>query len=101
MDPVTEQINYDALAEQAKASMPKIIIAGYSSHLRIPDWKRFREIADLVGAILLADVSHIAGLIAAVPSPVGFAHVITFTTHKTLCDRGACIITQDAATAQN
>lgn len=103
VDPVTEQINYDALAEQAKASMPKIIIAGYSSYPWIPDWKRFREIADSVGAILLADVSHIAGLIAgqAVPSPVGFAHVITFTTHKTLCGpRGACIITQDAATAR-
>ena len=103
VDPVTEKINYDAVAEIAKASMPKIIIAGYSSYPWIPDWKRFREIADSVGALLLADVSHIAGLIAgkAVPSPIGYAHVITFTTHKTLCGpRGACIITQDAAMAR-
>ena len=66
----------------------------------MPDWKKFREIADSVGAILLADISHIAGMVAAgaVPSPVGYAHVITFTTHKTLCGpRGACILTTDPA----
>ena len=75
-----------------------MIIAGYSSYPWVPDWQKFREIADSVGAFLLADISHIAGLVAAgtVPSPVGFAHVITFTTHKTLCGpRGACIVTQD------
>ncbi len=88
------------LEAQAKESNPKIIIAGYSSYPWVPDWKKFREIADSVGAILLADVSHIAGLIAgkAIPSPVGIAQVITFTTHKTLCGpRGAIILTHDAA----
>ncbi len=98
--PGSEQIDYDAVEALAKEHKPKIIIAGYSSYPWIPDWARFRAIADACGAILLADVSHIAGLIAAgvVPSPVGHAHVITFTTHKTLCGpRGACIITQDAA----
>ncbi|MEA4909712.1 MAG: glycine cleavage system aminomethyltransferase GcvT [Anaerolineaceae bacterium] len=100
VDPVTEQINYDAVEALAKEHKPKIIIAGYSSYPWVPDWARFRAIADQVGAIVLADVSHIAGLIAAgsVPSPVGHAQVITFTTHKTLCGpRGACIITTDAA----
>jgi glycine hydroxymethyltransferase len=103
VDPTTEQIDYDAVAAIAKESQPKIIIAGYSSYPWVPDWKRFREIADSVGAFLLADISHIAGLIAAksIPSPVGFAHVITFTTHKTLCGpRGACILTSDAAIAK-
>ncbi|HWQ04193.1 MAG TPA: glycine cleavage system aminomethyltransferase GcvT [Longilinea sp.] len=98
--PGTEQIDYDAVEALAREHKPKIIIAGYSSYPWIPDWARFRAIADLCGAILLADVSHIAGMIAAgvVPSPVGYAHVITFTTHKTLCGpRGACIITNDAA----
>jgi glycine hydroxymethyltransferase len=100
VDPVTEQIDYDAIAALAREHKPRILIAGYSSYPFIPDWARYRAIADEVGAVLLADVSHIAGLIAGkvVPSPVGFAHVITFTTHKTLCGpRGACIITQDAA----
>ncbi|NPV86403.1 MAG: glycine cleavage system aminomethyltransferase GcvT [Anaerolineae bacterium] len=98
-DPQTEQINYDALQQIALETRPKIIIAGYSSYPWVPDWERFRAIADSVGAYLLADVSHIAGLIAAgaIPSPVGFAHILTFTTHKTLCGpRGACIITDDA-----
>ena len=82
---------------------PKMIIAGYTSYPWMPDWKKFREIADSVGAILLADMSHIAGLVAAgaLPSPVGYAHITTFTTHKTLCGpRGACIITTDAALAK-
>ena len=103
VDPVTEKIDYEAVAALAKEKQPKIIIAGYSSYPWVPDWKRFREIADSVGAILLADVSHIAGLIAAgtIPSPVGIAQVVTFTTHKTLCGpRGACIITHDAALAK-
>lgn len=100
VNPTTEQIDYDAVQALAKEHNPKIIIAGYSSYPWVPDWARYRAIADSVGAILLADVSHIAGLIAAgvTPSPVGYAHVITFTTHKTLLGpRGACIITQDAA----
>lgn len=96
VNPETEQIDYDAMAKLALEKKPKVIIAGFSSYPWLPDWQRFREIADNIGAYLLADVSHIAGLIAArvVPSPVGFADVITFTTHKTLCGpRGACILT--------
>ncbi len=103
VDPVTEKIDYDKLEAQAKEVQPKVIICGYSSYPWIPDWARFRAIADSVGAYLLADVSHIAGLIAgkAVSSPVGHAHVITFTTHKTLCGpRGACILTADASLAK-
>jgi len=99
VDLATEQIDYQVLENKARECSPKIIIAGYSSYPWVPDWKKFREIADAVGAILLADVSHIAGLIAggAVPSPVGIAHVITFTTHKTLCGpRGAVVLTHDA-----
>lgn len=103
VDPETERIDYDQVAKLALEHKPRIIIAGYSSYPFVPDWRRFREIADSVGAYFLADVSHIAGLIAAgiIPSPVGFAHVITFTTHKTLCGpRGACIITDNASLAK-
>jgi glycine hydroxymethyltransferase len=103
IDPVTEKIDYEAVAALAKEKLPKIIIAGYSSYPWVPDWVRFKEIADSVGAILMADVSHIAGLIAAgtIPSPVGIAQVVTFTTHKTLCGpRGACIITHEATLAK-
>ena len=99
VDPVTEQLDYDKIEAIARENNPKVIVCGYSSYPWIPDWARFRAIADSVGAYLLADVSHIAGLIAgkAIPSPVGFAHVITFTTHKTLCGpRGACIVTTDS-----
>jgi glycine hydroxymethyltransferase len=100
VDPKTEQIDYDQVEALAKEHHPKMIICGYSSYPWVPDFARFRAIADSVGAYLLADVSHIAGLIAggAIPSPVGHAHVITFTTHKTLCGpRGACILTTDSA----
>ncbi len=103
VDPVTEKIDYEKLESIARETKPKVIICGYSSYPWIPDWARFRAIADTVGAYLLADVSHIAGLIAgkAIPSPVGHAHVITFTTHKTLCGpRGACILTTDGALAK-
>ncbi len=96
----TEKIDYDAVRALAVECKPKMIIAGYSSYPWIPDWSLFRSIADEVGALFLADISHIAGLIAGgvVPSPVGLADVITFTTHKTLCGpRGACILTQDAS----
>lgn len=99
----TGQIDYEAVQTLATENKPKIIIAGYSSYPWVPDWKKFREIADSVGAILLADISHIAGMVAAkvIPSPVGYAQVITFTTHKTLCGpRGACIITHDSAIAK-
>jgi glycine hydroxymethyltransferase len=103
VDPLSEQLDYDKIEAIAKENTPKVIICGYSSYPWIPDWARFRAIADSVGAFLLADVSHIAGLIAGkvIPSPVGFAHVITFTTHKTLCGpRGACILTTDSMLAK-
>lgn len=103
VDPQTERIDYDKVEAIAKETLPKVIICGYSSYPWIPDWARFRAIADSVGAYLLADVSHIAGMIAgkAIPSPVGYAHVVTFTTHKTLCGpRGACILTTDATLAK-
>lgn len=99
----TGLIDYDAVQSLANEHKPRIIIAGYSSYPFIPDWSRFRAIADSVGAYLLADISHIAGLVASgtVPSPVGYAHIITFTTHKTLCGpRGACIITTDGPLAR-
>jgi glycine hydroxymethyltransferase len=66
-----------------------MIICGYSSYSWIPNWKAFRRIADAVGAYLLADISHMGGLVASgvVPSPVGYAHVITSTTHKTCTGR--------------
>ena len=98
VDPVTEKIDYDKVEALAKECQPRVIICGYSSYPWVPDFARFRAIADSVGAYLLADVSHIAGMIAAkvIPSPVGYAHVITFTTHKTLCGpRGAIILTTD------
>ena len=95
VDPETEMINYDTLAAMVQEIHPKILIAGYSSYPWVPDWKKFAEIAHTNGAYFFADISHIAGLIAAgsLPSPVGFADVITFTTHKTLCGpRGAIIL---------
>ena len=103
VDPETELLNYDMILAKAEEVQPKIIVAGYSSYPYIPDWKKFREIADKVGAILMTDISHIAGLIAAgqVPSPVGYAQVITFTTHKTLLGpRGAVILTDNASYAK-
>ena len=103
VDPDTEQIDYDNIQNLADENKPKVIIAGYSSYPWIPNWKKFREIADSVGAYLFADIAHIAGLIAAkvVPSPIGYADVITFTTHKTLCGpRGACIITTNPYLSQ-
>jgi glycine hydroxymethyltransferase len=99
VDPQSERLDYDAIAELAKQHRPKLIIAGYSSYPWMPDWARFREIAASVGAYLLADIAHIAGMVAAgvVPSPVGVADVVTFTTHKSLCGpRGACIVTHSA-----
>jgi len=100
VDPETEQIDYAAVMALAKEYKPRMIIAGYSSYPWIPDWKKFRQIADSVDAYLLADISHIGGLVASgvVPSPIGYAHVITSTTHKTLHGpRGAIILTTDSA----
>ncbi|MBN1667108.1 MAG: glycine cleavage system aminomethyltransferase GcvT [Anaerolineales bacterium] len=96
VDPVTELIDYDAVEALALEHKPKMIIAGVSSYPWQIDWARFRKIADAVGAYLLADIAHVAGLIAArvYPSPVGIADVITSTTHKTLNGpRGAIIMT--------
>ncbi len=96
VDPQTERIDYAAVEAIAREHRPKVIIAGYSSYPWVPDWPRFRQIADAVGATLFADVAHIAGMVAAqvVASPVGLADVISFTTHKSLCGpRGAVILT--------
>jgi glycine hydroxymethyltransferase len=103
VDAENEQIDYDAVEELAQQHKPRFIIAGYSSYPWSVDWARFREIADGVGAILFADIAHVAGLVAAdeFPSPVGYADVITFTTHKSLCGpRGACILTTRADLAR-
>lgn len=82
----TETIDYDALAEAARQHRPRLIIAGASAYPRIIDFKRFKEIADEVGAFLMVDMAHIAGLVAAGmhPSPVPYADFVTTTTHKTL-----------------
>ena len=79
-------INYDEVEKLAKEHKPKLIIAGASNYSKIIDFKRFREIADSVGAYLMADIAHIAALVAGGvhPSPAGYAHFVTTTTHKTL-----------------
>lgn len=92
------RINYDKVEEIAKIVMPKIIVCGASAYAREIDFKRFRQIADSVGAILFADIAHIAGLVAANEhqSPFPHAHVVTTTTHKTLRGpRGGMIMTND------
>jgi glycine hydroxymethyltransferase len=96
VDAETERIDYDAVEQLALDERPQLIIAGYSSYPWSVDWGRFREIADAVGAYLMADIAHVAGLVVAgvYPSPLGYADVITFTTHKSLCGpRGAVILT--------
>jgi glycine hydroxymethyltransferase len=82
----TELIDYKSVARLAKEHKPKLIVAGASAYSRVIDWARFREIADSIGAYLMADMAHYAGLIAAdvYPTPVGIAHFVTSTTHKTL-----------------
>ncbi len=86
LNPDTEAIDYDEVASIAREVRPKMIVAGASAYSLTIDWKRFREIADEVGAYLLVDMAHYAGLVAAgeYPSPVGIAHFVTSTTHKTL-----------------
>ncbi len=86
IDPTTGQIDYQQVADLAQQHKPKMIVAGFSAYSRVVDWRRFREIADSVGAYLMVDMAHVAGLIAAglYPSPVAFADVVTSTTHKTL-----------------
>jgi len=98
VDPETEMLNYDELERLALQHKPKMIIAGVSSYSWQLDWARFRKIADQVGAYLLADISHVAGLVVAgeYPSPIGHAHIISTTTHKTLLGpRGAILMSTD------
>jgi glycine hydroxymethyltransferase len=97
VDPDTEALDYDVLQKQAEEFKPAIIIAGFTAYSMTIDFKRFREIADSVGAALLVDMAHIAGLIAggAHPSPVEYADIVTSTTHKTLRGpRGAMVLTK-------
>ncbi len=94
----SETIDYDAMRAQAHAHKPKLIIGGGSAYSLKWDWAKMRSIADEVGAILMTDIAHYAGLVAAgvYPSPVGHAHVITSTTHKTLRGpRGGIVLTND------
>ena len=96
-------IDYDAVHQLAKQHKPKVIVAGGSAYSRIIDFKRFREIADEVGAYLMVDMAHFAGLVAAgiYPNPLEYAHVVTTTTHKTLRGpRGGMILTNDEEIAQ-
>ena len=96
-------IDYDSLAEIAGACRPKVIIAGGSAYSRHIDFKKFREVADSVGAYLMVDMAHFAGLVAAgvFPSPIPHAHVVTTTTHKTLRGpRGGMVLTNDEELAK-
>ncbi|RXX22876.1 serine hydroxymethyltransferase [Streptococcus oralis] len=98
VDPETELLNFDAILKQAQEVKPKLIVAGASAYSQIIDFSKFREIADAVGAKLMVDMAHIAGLVAAGlhPSPVPYAHITTTTTHKTLRGpRGGLILTND------
>ncbi|MWJ27626.1 aminotransferase class I/II-fold pyridoxal phosphate-dependent enzyme [Halomonas sp. ZH2S] len=91
-------IDYDEVARLAREHQPKMIIAGFSAYSQIVDWARFREIADEVGAYLLVDMAHVAGLVAGgvYPSPLPHAHVVTTTTHKTLRGpRGGLILSAE------
>ncbi|MFA7589659.1 MAG: serine hydroxymethyltransferase, partial [Acholeplasmataceae bacterium] len=104
VDRKTELIDYDAVRKIALEHKPKLIIAGASAYSRIIDFKKFREIADEIGAYLVADIAHIAGLVVAGvhPSPFPYAHVATSTTHKTLRGpRGGIILTNDDEIAKN
>ena len=99
VDKETEQIDYDALQKQAEECKPKLIVAGASAYARIIDFPRLSEIAKSVGAYLMVDIAHIAGLVAAGlhPSPIPYADVVTTTTHKTLRGpRGGMILCRDA-----
>lgn len=98
LDPDTGLLNYDVIREKAKLVKPKIIIAGHSAYPRIPDFQRFREIADEVGALFMVDMAHFSGLVAggAHPSPIPYADVVTTTTHKSLRGpRGAMILCRE------
>jgi len=99
VDKTTETIDMDEVERIAIESKPRMIIAGFSAYSRDLDWKRFRDIADLVGAYLMADISHIAGLVAGkvLENPVPYCDVVTTTTHKTLRGpRGAIIMSRES-----
>ncbi|WP_071131320.1 serine hydroxymethyltransferase [Enterococcus timonensis] len=103
VDPVTEVIDYNVVRIQARKFQPKLIVAGASAYGRTIDFKKFREIADEVGAYLMVDMAHIAGLVAAGlhPNPMPYADVVTSTTHKTLRGpRGGLILTNDETLAK-
>ncbi len=96
-------IDYEQMEKLARQHKPKVIVAGISSYPRIVDWSRFRKVADEVGAILMVDMAHIAGLVAAgiYPTPVGIADIVTSTTHKTLRGpRGGIILTNNEELAK-
>jgi len=98
LDAETERLDYEAIAQQAREVKPQMIVAGASAYSRIIDFQKFRDIADEVGAYLMVDMAHIAGLVAAGlhPNPVGVADVVTSTTHKTLRGpRGGVILSQE------
>jgi glycine hydroxymethyltransferase len=86
LDATTGEIDYNQVETLAKEHQPKMIIAGFSAYSKVVDWQRFRDIADAVGAYLMVDMAHVAGLVAAglYPNPISFADVVTTTTHKTL-----------------
>ncbi len=99
LDPETHRLNYDLIRKQAQQHRPKLIIAGYSAYPRLLDFAAFRQIADEVGATLVVDMAHFAGLVAGDqhPSPVPHAHYVTSTTHKTLRGpRGGLILCSEA-----
>ena len=103
VDPETELLDFAAILQQAKEVQPKLIVAGASAYSHIIDFSKFREIADAVGAKLMVDMAHIAGLVAAGlhPSPVPYADITTTTTHKTLRGpRGGLILTNDEELAK-
>tara|TARA_A100001388_G_C28767580_1_gene501708 strand:+ start:72 stop:1337 length:1266 start_codon:yes stop_codon:yes gene_type:complete len=86
LHPETGEIDYDSISKLAAEHKPKLILAGFSAYMGIIDWKKFREIADSVGAYLMVDMAHVSGLIAGevYPNPIDHAHVVTSTTHKSL-----------------
>lgn len=103
VDKETEMLDYEAILQQAKDVNPKLIVAGASAYSRTIDFAKFRQIADQVGAYLMVDMAHIAGLVAAGlhPSPVPYADITTSTTHKTLRGpRGGLILTNDEVIAK-
>jgi glycine hydroxymethyltransferase len=97
LDEATGEVDYAQVEALARECRPRVIVAGFSAYSRVLDWERFRAIADAVGAYLVVDMAHVAGLVAAglYPNPVGVADVVTSTTHKTLRGpRGGLIVTR-------